>query len=805
MTDTTDHPLSGLRVVDLADGKGELCGRLLADLGADVIRVEPSGGANSRSAVPLHDGVSLWFAFRNAGKRSVELDLDDDAARSQLTELLATADVVIDTTAPGQHRHDDLRPDDIGRRHPHLVVLAMTDFGSTGPYATYAATDSTIHALAGMVFKAGVLDREPLLPPGTIAYDAASVTASFAVLSALWQGRHSGAGQVIDFSVTEAVAQLSDWSMPNAAIQINQGTVPTEIRNGSGPVYAIFACSEGYVRLVILSPRQWHAMLDWLGNPDYLQDPELESFMGRFGIADAVLNPLYEELFATMTMQEVAAEAQQRGIVCTPVLTPAAVLANEHFASRHTFTAAELAEGVSGRMPSGFWEIDGLRQGPRGPVPAVGQHTADVFDDLGPVRTAPSEPLVPAAPLDGLRVMDFGHGGVGVEAGRMLAEYGAEVMKIESRTYVDFIRVVTGGEMSPSFASSSRSKKGLGINAKEPEGVELLRRFAAQSDIVIENNSTGTMDEMGLGFDQLTAANPGVVLVSSQLMGSRGEWAAWKGYGPNTQPTGGLVHLWDYETDGAPAGSGSIFPDHLAGRICAVGALAALLGKEHHGRPSHVEVAQIEVVTGMLGDLLLQESLDPGSVVPTGNRRAQGAPWGMYRCAGAEQWIAISVETDQQWDGLVEALGRPAWALEADLADAAGRQAAADRIDEHLSAFVADRDRYDVQTLLQQHGVPAGVMLTGGDQITDPHLVARGYIVAVDQQGSGLMALEGQAFRASGMTDAIITQAPMLGEHTDQLCRDVVGLTTDEIERLYEAGVLETTDPDDLPEVSFPF
>lgn len=805
MTDTTDHPLSGLRVVDLADGKGELCGRLLADLGADVIRVEPPGGAASRTAHPLHEGVSLWFVYRNAGKRSVALDVDDEADRGRLHDLLATADVVIDTTVPGQHRHDDLRPADLGRRHRHLVVLAMTDFGSTGPYAGHAATDSTIHALAGMVFKAGVLDREPLLPPGTIAYDAASVTAVFAVLSALWQGRQVGAGQVIDFSVTEAVAQLSDWSMPNAAIQINQGMVPNEIRNGSGPVYAIFACSEGYVRLVILSPRQWHAMLEWLGNPDYLQDPELESFIGRFGIADAVLNPLYEELFATMTMEQVAAEAQQRGIVCTPVLTPAAVLANEHLTSRHTFTSVTVDDGVSGLMPSGFWEIDGQRQGPRGAVPGVGQHTAAVFDDLGPARPAPAEALTPALPLDGLRVMDFGHGGVGVEAGRMLAEYGAEVMKIESRTYVDFIRVVTGGEMSPSFASSSRSKKGLGINAKEPEGVDLLRRFAARSDIVIENNSTGTMDEMGLGFDQLTDSNPGVVMVSSQLMGSRGEWAAWKGYGPNTQPTGGLVHLWDYEVDGAPAGSGSIFPDHLAGRMCAVGALAALLGRERHGRPSHVEVAQIEVVTGMLGDLLLQESLAPGSVVPTGNRRSRGAPWGMYRCAGTEQWIAITVASDEQWAGLVEAMGRPEWALDPDLARASGRHQAADHIDEHLAAFVADRDRYEVQALLQDHGVAAGVMLTGGDQISDPHLVDRGYIVEVDQQGSGLMALEGPAFRATAMTDAIIAQAPMLGEHTDQLCRDVVGLSADEIERLYEVGVLETTDLDNPPEASFPF
>ncbi|MDH3707896.1 MAG: CoA transferase, partial [Acidimicrobiia bacterium] len=595
-------------------------------------------------------------------------------------------------------------------------------------------------------------------------------------------------------------------SMPNAAVQVYMGTEPSELRQGSGPVYAIFATQGGYVRLVILSPRQWHAMREWLGEPEYLQDPELDSFIGRFGIADAVLNPLYEEHFATMTMEETAAEAQRRGIVCTPVLTPADVLANNHFASRGTFTDLELADGVVAAMPSGFYEIDGARQGPRGPVPEPGQHTDEVFASMGAPRAVPSGGSQAAAlPLDGLRVMDFGHGGVGVEAGRMLAEYGAEVMKVESRTYVDFIRVVTGGEMSPSFASSSRSKKGLGINAKEAQGVELLKQFAAHSDIVIENNSTGTMDEMGLGFATLTEVNPGIVMVSSQLMGSRGEWSAWKGYGPNTQPTGGLVHLWDYEAEGAPAGSGSIFPDHLAGRLCAVGSLAALLARHRTGQPAHVEVAQIEVVTGMLGDLLMKESVDPGSVVPTGNRRAQGAPWGLYRCEGTERWIAITVADDHQWTGLVEAMGRPEWALADELATAAGRHAAADLIDDELAAFCADRDRYELQTLLQQHGVPAGVMLTGKDQMTDPHLVARGHIVDIDQQGSGRMALDGPAFRGSAMAEPFVGQAPWLGEHTDALCRDVLGLTTDEIAQFHEAGVLETTDPDNMPATSFPF
>jgi crotonobetainyl-CoA:carnitine CoA-transferase CaiB-like acyl-CoA transferase len=222
--------------------------------------------------------------------------------------------------------------------------------------------------------------------------------------------------------------------------------------------------------------------------------------------------------------------------------------------------------------------------------------------------------------------MDFGIGAVGVEVGRRLAEYGAEVVKIESRAYPDFMRTVTGGEFSPSFVSSSRSKSGFGVNAQTTEGHELLLRFAAQADVVVENNSTGTMDDLGLGFSDLVAVNPGIVMVSSQLMGSRGTWSDWRGYGPTGQGPGGLLHLWNYADRADPVGSASIYPDHFAGCLGAVAAMAALVGRAR-GTTSglHAEVAQVEAVAGALADLLAAEGVAPGSVVPSG-ARSRGLP-----------------------------------------------------------------------------------------------------------------------------------------------------------------------------------
>ncbi len=656
------RPLKGIRVVDMAVDRGELCGRLLSDLGAEVIKVEPPEGSASRRLPPvdpLTPEHSLFFTMRNCGKRSVVLDMADRTDRHNLEALLASADVLIDSAEPATHTafsNPELEAEAVAERHRHLVVASLTAYGRTGPYSGRDVPGSVIDATSGMCWKAGLAEREPLMPPGDISGDTTGLSAAFAIVCALIQRCEHGAGQLIDVSANEATAQITDWSMSNASKLMVDGVDRAEVRAGPGPVYTILAAADGFVRLVVLSPRQWHAMRAWLGEPDYLQDPDYDGFMGRFMIADAVLNPLYEELFSTMTKERVAEEAQRRGIVATPILTPADVLTNPHFQARGTFDRVPLSTGGVMSLPSGWIEINGQRVGPTGRPPHLGEHTSEVLQELtaaasgvatdrggvgsgmagfgaesvsaslrgaadqgdgesgtaglgggesaavatsgvsarrggesvsaslrgaadqgdGESGTAglgggesaaeatsrvaalrewppvPDPAPEPTPPLAGLRVADFGHGGVGVEITRMLAEYGADVIKIESRTYPDFIRVVLGSEMSPSFASSSRSKRSLGVNAKTGEGRQLLLDLAAGSqgaarfDIVVENGSTGVMDELGLGYSDFAAANPEVVMVSSQLMGSSGPWSAWRGYGPNTQVTGGMTHLWDY-------------------------------------------------------------------------------------------------------------------------------------------------------------------------------------------------------------------------------------------------------------------
>jgi crotonobetainyl-CoA:carnitine CoA-transferase CaiB-like acyl-CoA transferase len=785
-------PLDGVRVVDLTVERGELCARLLADLGADVVKVEPPGGSPARQLPPRHEGVSLWWGLRNAGKRSVVLDLPTDTVR--LDALLASSDVMVVSAGTGE------APLDIGaahRAHPHLVVTAIAPYGLVGPWAGRQATDGVLATTGTITWKAGTPDRAPLMPPGSFVDDSTSVTFAFATLCGLWQRERHGAGQLLDCSQNEAIANMSDWALANNSVRHACGEVVREVRAGSGPVWPSLRCADGFVRVVILAPRQWRAMRAWLGEPDYLQDRELDSLPGRLGISATVINPLIEELFATMTMAEIAAEAQQRGIVCTPLASPADVMASEHFIERRSLVDMRLGAGVRGPVPSGFLELDGCRAGPVRPPPGVGEHTDEVLGGPGPARPAPTGVPSPDLPLRGVRVADFGHGGVGVEAGKLLAEYGADVIKVESRAYPDFIRIASGSEMSPSFASANRSKRGFGANAKTADGHRVLVRLIGTCDVVIENSTTGVMDELGLGYDALRSAHPGLVMVSSQLMGASGPWARFRGYGPSTRAAGGLEVLWDYGGDRAPAGSSSIFPDQLCGRLGALGAVAALLARRRSGRGAHIEVAQVETTIGIVGEAFTREALEPGSVVACGNRRERGVPWGVFPCAGEEQWAAITCRDDGDWAALVAAMGGPAWATGAELAHAAERAARVAEVEDGVGRWTAGLSKHDVVARCQAAGAPAGELLTPLESMVNEHYVARGFRVDVAQPGllSAAVVLDGPGFTGSAMSAPVITPAPWIGEHTRQICTDELGMHADEVERLIGDGVLETTPP----------
>ena len=789
------QPLSGLRIIDLADEKGELCGRLLADLGAEVIRIEPPGGAFSRSLPPFApDGkTSLYFGYRNAGKRSRVLDLQSKSDRGEFEVLLAQADILVESSHPGTLDRLGLAPADLMARHPQLVITSISDFGQDGPYADYESTNMVAVAMGGMMYRAGIPEKPPVMIPGSFAYDVAAGSAALGTLLAFWKRLQTGRGQHLDVSAMEAVANLADWSLPNFSLNPTIGT-----RAGAG-IYTLYRCADGYIRMIILVLRHWRALLDWVGNPEELTDPLYDQFINRLIAMDKIV-PVLEGFFLDKKKTDIAREAQRRGIPATPLLLPGEVMSNEHVVGRGTFVPLSMGEGYEAMVPSGFLTSEGERVGPRAGAPSLGE-AGEVGFSSGTHREAVERvfasqrsPSPDGYPLRGLRVIDFGVGAVGVEAARLLAEYGAEVIKIESATAPDFIRVIMSSYMNPSFASSSRTKQSFGVDIKTEKGREIVYRLIADADVFIENNGGGVTERMGFGPDKLREINPRIVSFSSQMVGSYGPWKDWIGYGPNTHPVSGLQFLWNYpEDEDRPAGSTAVYPDHFVGRIGAMALVAGLISRERSGEGSHHDAAQFEVAIGLLGDLFARESLEPGSVHPEGNASVRGAPWGCYRCADSEQeeWCVITVRSDEEWQQLCKVMGAPDWSTKAEFAEAASRMAARDEVDRGVGEWTREHSPRDVMERLQAEGVPCGIVAHPGHHMGDPQMLHRDYAKPVEQQDLSTLLLEGPAFIGTDLPEVLTVQAPLLGEHTREIAHRLLGLSESDIEALIEEGVLE--------------
>jgi crotonobetainyl-CoA:carnitine CoA-transferase CaiB-like acyl-CoA transferase len=793
MSLTRPTPLAGVRVIDMAEGRGEMCGRYLADLGADVVRVEPPGGAVSRGQAPLHEGVSLPFAINNLGKRSIVADLETAAGRERLRWLLDGADIWIETSRPGALEAVGPDPDEARARNPRLVVVSITDFGRTGPYRDWVATDATLLAMGGVLSRSGLPGREPLMPPGELALQATAMQAAWAALVAYWNALETGAGDHVDFSCYEATAQVVDPVLGTVGTAQAAGYERTRDRPAPGP-YPIFRCRDGHVRLVLLAPRQWHAMRAWLGEPDELQDPELDTIKGRAD-AGGLLHAAFEEHFRDRGKHELTLEGQARGVPIAPVLTAADVLAADHFRTRGAIAPVELAVGLEGDAPTGFAELDGRRVRPGSRAPQPDEHGAAIRAERLPARHRAVEPAPARRPLAGLRVLDLGVIVVGAELGRLFCDQGADVIKIESSAFPDGARV-----SPPHFAVGHRGSRSVGVNLRSPEGVAVLEQLIARSDVLLANFKPGTLEKLGLGPEALRAINPRLVVASSSALGESGPWSTWMGYGPLVRCASGLTSLSRHPDDADGFGDGTtIHPDHYAARVTAVALLAALVERRRSGRGAIVTTSQAESILMQLGALLVEEGLRPGAVGPAGNAGRHAAPWGVYPCAGDDEWCAVCVRDDDDWRRLRAALGDPEWAADGALTTTAGRIARRSEIDRQLAEWTRERAPRAVTATLQAAGVPAGFMQRAEEYPGDPHLQARDFFRLLEQPGLEPIMVDNAPFRSERVPEPPPSRAPELGEHTREVCLELLGMEPDEVDRLVAAGALEEQVRSPLP------
>jgi benzylsuccinate CoA-transferase BbsF subunit len=400
-------------------------------------------------------------------------------------------------------------------------------------------------------------------------------------------------------------------------------------------------------------------------------------------------------------------------------------------------------------------------------------------------------------PLEGVRVADFTWIGAGAFTTKLLADFGAQVIKIESAERLDALRGSRpfrdgkpGVNRSGYFADRNSSKRGITINLKNPKGQEFARRLIARSDVVANNFSPGVMEKFGLGYDAVRQIRPDIVYVSMSMQGAAGPEHKYLGFGLTIGALTGLQYLSGLP-ECEPAGTGTNFPDHIPNPChAAFAVLAALFHRRRTGEGQFIDLAQTEPMISLLGPTILNYTVNGDLSERHGNTRLPRVPHGVYPCAGEDRWIAISAWTDQAWESLIRVLGFPNWA-DGQLSTAEKRLARRQEIDAGIAEATCLRDADELMTALQSEGVPAGVVRSAADVIlSDPQLRHRGHWVHLNHQEMGPSLYNAPPFRMSGVDAVPRTPAPLLGEHTVEVCREVFELADDEIASLRQDGVL---------------
>ncbi len=771
-------PLADVVVLELATGiAGPYCGRLLADLGAQVVKVEPPGGDPARAELPLAGGESALFAWLAAGKRDAILALDDP----RLARLAAHADIVLHSErGPVAGRLEDM----LAAASDRAVVVSLSPYGRSGARAEWQASPLTEYATSGFHYFAGDPEREPLALPGHQVAFHAGVHAATATLAGLWHAREGGRGQRIEVSHQEAVLSDHAWL---TTIWTHQGRV----QRRTGGTFA--PCADGFVYLFNLVP--YPNLFILIERFDLLEDESWAQplvWTERFG---EVLEA-FGEWAKTRTKQEIYHAAQELRIAVTPVNTMADVAASEQLAARDWFGTLR----VGGRellAPGLPWKLSEAAPVPTTATPALGEHTEALLAPDFPWANAdaPAPPPAAATPrgaLAGLRFIEVTANWAGPIAGRHLADLGAEVIKIELHTKPATRALIYAPpdlwpdhyHRSGYFNKLNRNKRAICLNLATEEARAVLFALVARADGLIENNAARVMTQLGVGYEVLREVNPGLVMCSMAGFGATGPERNYSAYGSNIEAMSGLSSVLGYGP-GEYFGTGSYYADPVTGNHGAVAILAALHARRTSGRGRWIDMSLFEAVLPFFTQELLTYAVTGEAPEPGGNASPVYAPQGVYRCTGEDHWLALTVRDERDFRALAEAIGKPELAACATIEE---RRERAAEVDAAIGEWVAERTAPAAAETLQAVGIPAAPVMPNWQIVSDNHLNDRNFFVRVRHPVAGTHLFPGFPWRFEATPAAVSRAAPLFAEHNREVFAGLLGMSDAGIEALYTAG-----------------
>lgn len=763
-------PLESLRVLDLTDLRGAFCGRMLADLGADVVRLE----ADSNASPPADPTAA---AYRNANKRVLPLP-----PMPGLEALLARADVLVENLPGGDRAALGLEPGDVTGRHPHLIHVVMADFGLSGSRAEWRLEPLVAQAAGGTLHASGFPELPPCWFPGYLGHDCASVYGLIATVAAVMDRRRHGRGQTVEISVQEAtLAGTNPWSVAiHDYLKINP-FLPDEGKRNADGFYYVLPAADGWVRFLIGNEKQWRGAVRLAGEPEALSSPEWLDPLFRRMNAD-VARLVISDSLRDRTRAQLFEEAREVGATLGVIHLPSEYVRHDQPRSRGVFTASALPglQGAPMVRPPMEFSATAARSVVAATIPAP----AEPWGPRPPDSRSGGDGLV----LSGVRVVEFGMAAVGPEASLVLSELGADVIKIESSSHLDVLRLAGFERINCGFAFNveCRGRRSVTLNLETGRGRELAFDLCARADVVVENYRGGVLDAMGLGYEAVKVSNPRVVYASSQGYGRTGPLGGMAAYGPLNLGFVGLHHLWNHSDAPYPGGTSLNHPDHIAGKYLAAGIIAALDHRDRSGEGQRIDLAQTEFAAYLRGEVYLDGWRMGADPSPMGNDSRIACPHGVYPVAGEDRWIAIVVPDDVTWRTLCQAAG---WPLEADLDSLDGRLGRGKEIGDRLAGWTAQQDGDELASYLQSLGVSACPVMGPLDQLADEHLLSRGFIVQLEHPEVGEERHAGNPIRMSATAQRVAQSAPCLGAHTEEVLGEVLGLAPDEVAVLVAGGV----------------
>lgn len=853
-----DSYLHGLRVLELGGELGEFCGKVLAGLGADVVRVEPPQGAQTRTYGPFYQDVahpdcSLYFWHYNHGKRSLCLDMNEAEGQRAFEDLAKVADVVLDSRLATDLTDPPVEYDRLSTINPRLIYSRITPFGDSGPWSGFVGSDLVHLALGGVMMNCGYdpdphghYDTPPVAPAMWQAYHIAGELAAMSILGALSYRLRTGVGQALSTSVHEAVSKNTETDLPDW-IFLRQKHRRLTCRHSMVSVTGSALAPTKDGRYLLPYRTYLKGGLDvWDGTVKLLKkygmQADLEEPIYQTDHRDSIdaidhMSHQTDKLVGRLLYQhDLWWEAQELGLPWSSVRRPDENIDDDHWWQRGAL--AKVAHPELGRdftYVGARWRSDQVpwRVGHR--APRVGEHSDEVFKEWTAAqswavrhvsRRPPAEDRVskhgkPFA-LSDTRVVDLSWMLASAGGARFLAAMGAEVIKVEHSSRWDGMRfglgqAPTGGRAerdsatdeiptpeftgdpnrSGSFMEINAGKLGISLNLKNASGRRVLEDLIREADVVVEGFSAGTMTRMGLSYDRLRELNPSIIYVQQSGFGEVGRYGRARAFGPTTQALTGLSDMSGLPSPYPPAGIGYSYLDWFGAYNVATAILAALYNRDITGKGCHIDASQAEVGLYLTGTAVLDSSANGRPWQRFGNRSPYklAAPHGAYRVAGDDRWVAISVFTEEQWNGLVEVLEASSWVDDDRFNTMTQRIKHQEVLDALITANVADRDPYVLMNELQARGIPAGVCQTAQDRCeNDPQLAHLEWLVELPQSDLGTWPVKEHPTRFSEtptyIGGRIERSGPSYGEDTDRVLRGVLHLNEADIDDLRSSGAL---------------